>query len=505
MKYLIWFGCTVFGATLMWFFSHNSHTPAVTSQSNQKVKSVSIPSRSLSNASSNYQFVSKLNNDYLLTAYDQASFKSMLDNMLVDESLNAISNKNDANDPNLVVTKMYLSFAKLIQPLEGFVWKLGGVAKQSEYIYKFIIETFTKIAYSKHLYSKTVAGFMEYLVKPTAEAQRFESISDVQDFISNSVIDNLSNSIAEMEGILTDYKEWNSFQFDFDYALVVNGNFENNNANGRYEVFTRTHLVRTVSYMKNILGSLQYFNAINLDALPKFLNEALWTSVKGTKVQLFNFRNWFTEDARNMHLMTPDVYRKILFKNNGRARRKYKDFMTLKNGGEELLVQAKNNFAGAIDLDIDYIQQMNELAQYPNQDQYIVDTRYVLNDPALEINRLEKIQEALAGETDVTDPVTGESVRINLPILFTKEFAQDLKAYLPNQFAFTKDMSNARIMVNGKPSFLFSYARPSGWPDPTLAGVFKNANNNNLYDIHRVLTNNGDLDVIGNIIFYFLY
>lgn len=506
MKFMSLSLFVLIAAAIIYNFTVNTNRKEFTESGKQTIEKTKDQGRTLSNAPASHQFVQNINEQYLLQAHDQASFKSMLNALQNDQRINTLSKNKDRNNASYPVAIIYSSFANLAAPLEGFVWKLGGVARQSEFIYKGIIESFTKIAYNKHLYSKTVAGFMEYLAKPAPDSERFESISDVQNFLANNVVGVLESSITQFEQLLNDYPQWNSFQFDFDWALAVNGDFSNNHSNGRYDVFTRAHLERVVSYMKNTLATIYYFNAFNLDELPTFLNESLWTSVKGTKVQMLNFRNWFSKDARNMHLMTPNVYRNILFKKNSNTPRdKYKNFLTLKSDAESALTKSHQLLIEAIDHDINYMQQMYEIAEYPNQEQYLIDTKYVINDPALEPNRLEKISQALRGESEVTDPVSGESVVINLPVLFTKNFAMDLKQYLPNGFEYTDQMNNARINVNGQPSFLFSYARPNAWPDPSLKGVLPGANNNNLYSFHRILTNSGDLDVIGNIIFYFLY
>lgn len=444
---------------------------------------------------------------YSVQSFEDVKEKAIMIETKADEILKTL----DESHPEAPALLIYKSVAKIIPHLEGILWRLGGVAQKSEFIYYGIIGTLTDIAYSNFMYSKPVDHFLEYLVRPVNGMKRFKKISSVQDFVQTKLIPLLENDyVAPFEKLLEKYPKWNDFSFQYDRALTSGGiDFSTpesidksfSSQGDRYATFTRAYLASAMGYGKNALASLYLFNSYNLNDLNRFLNKAFYESVVKTKIKGI-FTDWMKSNKSNIKLNTHKDYRRYmagysklftLFESGKWSDDTPKDGQANKEAAHKLFIQANLH-------DLEYVTQMHIQAQFPNQDNYIVDASQMIANPMYSIEHYEKLDRVLKGEEIVTDTATGKEVKINLAKFFDKSFGKDLKRYYPNRFDFAQKKS-FNTKVNGQRTFLYTYGRPNSWPDPSFNGILPEANNENLRELYRRLMYNDDVSYIMSIVF----
>gem|GEM_PF-4979705 len=413
-------------------------------------------------------------------------------------------------DEDRFAVVVYNQVAKALLPLEGILWKLGGIAERSEHIYTALLTGLQSIGYNNHLYSAPVKEFMKFLLFPprgdNKNETRYKKISDLQKDIKK-YLPILDESLETVENFATESLD-SKTSFLYDRALIAGGR-ENYGSDADYFVsekdrfagFTKAHVYAGLSYGKMTSGSLRLIQSYKLDSLPDFLNQLFFKAVVGSKVQLPKLSSWFKHDPRkNIKLNNPMTIAETL--EEGR----YSSFLTLKTGSD-LRNAARKDFISAVSFDIDYIEELKKQNGDENSlgYEYVVDKDQVLNDPAYSASRFEKVRSALEGPVSVIDPVTGQETRVDFSKLFS--LGSDLKAYFPSSSRANFEVAVGRVIdipgSGGKQSYNFRYGRVSQWPDETFNGFL--SSNKSVYEQFRILIYNNDLDLLTSVVTYFVY
>jgi len=471
------------------------------SSSNRKFASTAAPSS---------EIIALNNIIFSVSSYEDVKNKAILLDKMATETIEKIGEDHE----DYPAVAMYQSLAQLIPHLEGILWQLGGIAIQSEYVYYSIIGALTDIGYNNFMYSKPVDHFFEYLVRPNESSKRITKVSELQDLLMTKFLPLLEKKhLPKFEKILAKYPGWNEFGFQYDRALVSGGiDFQSPEAvdesfsseGDRYATFTRSYLASAMGYAKNSMALMYLFCSYDLDDVSNLLNLAFYEAV--TKVKLKGlFTDWIKSRRSNIKLNTHKDYANYL--------KRYPKFLTLledgawsnseKRDGQAYKKRALDLFNEANSHDLDYITQIHEQAQMPNQDNYIVNATEMIAYPNYSIAHYEKMGKILAGAQVITDSATGKSVVLDIPKLFDSSLNKDLKTYFANGFDY-QERKNFLTKVDKKDTFIYTYGRPNAWPDPTFNGLLPEANNSNLREMYRRLMYNNDVSTVASLIFTYI-
>jgi len=432
------------------------------------------------------------NEPYAHYEYNIKPFEAAVD------KINAIA----AAKPNSFAAQYYAAILKPVKALKCIVWRMGGFAVKSEFIYTSIVGSMHSIRHSVHLYSPAVEVLMSYIALPckNTKIKRFANISNFQKFLSEKggLLDLLEESVAALKALRD---KGSNGTFIYDRALAARA-VEVASEDDRYSVFINPYLTATLYYGELTLGFLKMLTQYKLDLFPEFLNF------------------WFFETIKTKFYAKFDV-----FKKTGKVKvntpRDFGNYLHNKFGKTDLLKregdmtasqEALGHFQRAATYDRTF---MEEVIKFPANDDYIMDHDELIHNVANDVGRLTTLEELWKAKDgiEITDNLTGKFYKLNITRLFDASLNVDLKHYYPIKFYVDK-LKTSATKVNKRDSFLYVWGRSREWNDPSFNGFIQVKVGNSyediktgkeFYEAHRALSYHDDVDALVNLILqYFM-
>jgi hypothetical protein len=400
--------------------------------------------------------------------------------------------------------QLYALTLRPVPHFEGLIWRLRGVVEKSGPMHLSALSAITKAYYRDYMYGPHVKASMDFLTIPSPHKnKKFESVSEVQNFLEVTIKPELERSLSELNGLISTIDD--SWSFDFDGHLITGYDEQTNkvfiSSNKRYKKVIKPHLLYMKSSLHRLLGGINYVVNYNGDDLPRFTKEM----VKKTAI---NNIAAATLMRKLPQVATPREAIEVLNK-KGTFRKVFRNFLTARKSKDEMeknLNASMDHFKKAAEAELRGFQDTIAQSDPAMGRQYVINPNLIKigkEDTEHRLKELIRLYESAAKSQPmtVTSDITGAQIKVNLRTLFKPQ--DDLKAFLPTSSDFADVKRGGLVQYDNNSrskefSWDYQYGKPVSWPDPTFAGFIPEATNKNIYELARTLKLTDSLKVFSN-------
>ncbi len=436
-----------------------------------------------------------------------------------DQVIPAIKELQDlvSQNPDMKVLKLYELSLRQIPLMEGIVWRLRPLVEAC-YTCHVRILSYIKWQYSKtYLMGPHVSALLDFFVEPNKNEKPFESFSEVQDFISSTMIPIAEGAYKDLDNIINSAPE--GYLFDLDSYLALGFDDDNNvrfiSDEKRQRKIVRGNLHLYKARKARSLALMYYGVNYNVEDIPAYINEIVkhtglnsidskfqkklgslmslgrkdrdWSQVAKTLPKPNSLIEYLSALEKFPKIGTPrsSISTSNLLSNLNKSMNYFYESAVARHRGRvDSYNETKNGNS------IDYLIQPDAMAL--NHDQIVHDLS----------ERVTIWKNAVSGKgaTPITSTRTGMQFEID-PRAFFK--GSDLKVFLPHWSGYKmvnnfkqKDRGNylkkgsrrgPKTVKNKKTGesiwrWNYDYGHATWWKDPTMNGLLPNTTNNNVYE-----------------------
>ncbi|OFZ39289.1 MAG: hypothetical protein A2504_07970 [Bdellovibrionales bacterium RIFOXYD12_FULL_39_22] len=406
----------------------------------------------------------------------------------------ALSEKN----PEMYNLAIYAALLRPVKVMEGFLWRMRDIVETCGTCHVTSLNAIKSFYFQDYLVGPHVIAVINFFVEPNINEEKFQTVSELQDFTKNEMIPELELAAGKLKAIADKLPE--DYVFEFDNYLLSGLDEEQNfryiSDGRRYKKVVRGNLKYLIAQKERVLGLLYFGINYNFDDVMAYINKIIEkTAINSIKNKLsLPFFNNLTKHNTPIEFL--DILSSSKFNKFGRKRSEVftdEEMQAhLRKAFEHLTAAAKYRAQG--------------LEESYQQSDISVAKEYLLRPTIFEVNYEDSLEnfklryniykKALdtGKDTTVTSKATGMQFRVN-PSAFFK-LHNDLKTFLPERkFAQTNRggfMANERgELIRHKISgdkiwkWNYNYGKVVSWKDPTFAGLLPEATNENFFQVYR--------------------
>lgn len=320
-------------------------------------------------------------------------------------------------------------------------------------------------------HTKYLHALYDYFGIPKENAKTYQSIGEIQDEVSATLIPKLIKLQAQLSEQLQNYPAQNGpvNLFNIDLEALVDAAVKFIPEDLRTYKFTSAHLWAGKVELEKIISSAYYFTAYDLDDLGKLTAN---TSKKVSSLFLANQVSKTTPLKRSNKVGPHFIHENI-------RKNKFDKLFTLKEvvGPSHPLTEAKTWLIQSL--------QTQKLAticakQYNPSNQMIqVQDSFIQKHASKQISFIEEAISNLEANGPVVfiSPLNGKTFKVNPSVVFDVQNPQikDLKLLLP-----TKHDQNTYTQLANKKVLNLNFGKAIEWSDPSFGGILPETQNSNL-------------------------
>jgi len=395
------------------------------------------------------------------------------------------------DNPEMKTVNLYANILRPLRVLEGIIWRMRTIVEECGACHLAALNMLKGMYYKRYVMGPHIAAIMDYLVEPNIKQPKFENVSGLQEYTLRYIIPELAHTLKNIRAITESLPE--DFVFDFDNYLVMGYDKSKNirfiSDARRYKKVVRGNLYYLIFQKSRALG-LMYLS-INYD-----LNKVMTYYKKLIKkTALNNLVNSLPFIKRLPKNNTPKEFLDILsarkFKGLGKARTERFTKAQIQDNLNRSLTYIYNA----------QVFRVRALEESLRQADIEKSSDYLLRPKLLAVNYDDILQNMKERRdiyhaakfkneaTYITSKATGMQFRVNPKAFFI--FHKDLKHFLPKAKFEDRKRGDWLRDKNGKirhqvthkkiHKWDYMYGRPVAWDDPTFAGLFPDATNENFY------------------------
>lgn len=427
------------------------------------------------------------------------------------------------NYPEFVGVQIFAQSFDILPKLKGIVWRLRGIVEETDITHSIVLSNLRFFYGSRYAYGPHIMAFFQYFVDPTESMNQFKDISDVQDYLSDTIRPALSSILVNLHMSLTFPSEVHHFSLDRRLFAGEDDNKRYFDSVEAKKEYIKPYTSYIISGVARTIGAIDYLSAYNLNDLPKIMRKVLKKSAINSILGRFKIKPGKRGKGEVKDLPTIQTRKEIFeivqdFKNFGTPRKSLESSQLLLDSAYGMAKMAAEHDLKGYTCSITYSAKIMsgeevgteyncdssfmEDENFQEEEFFIVGGSKFLVDPNLllinhrqdfhELRDRYRIYHPEEGNdiVEIVSDATGGVVRINAKGAFKAH--KDLKYFIPTEYitdfkSDTVDIKNNVGSYNkrGQWEWNYDYGRPTKWNDGaiTFGGLFPDATNDNIYEI----------------------